>query len=144
LAAGLYSCNAAQDPLAQPPATATGSIEIEQDPAGNFVLYVSNQSFAEPAVDIRVSIDGKTAVNHRFRVGTQHNWIEFVFALPEGKHTIKAVSLKGEAKFETEFTTGKKNWAVLNYWYSPGGQGGHKPLQKQFGFELSDKPVGFA
>ena len=37
---------------------------------GNFVLYVSNQSFELPEVDIRVEIDGRPAVDDEFRSKT--------------------------------------------------------------------------
>ena len=142
LAVVLPSCGPAERLLTHPPATARSPMELAQDPDGSFVFYVSNQSFAEPTVDIQVLIDGKTAVNHSFRVGDQHNWRKFVFALPQGKHTLKAVSSKGKAQLETEFTVGKKNWAVLDYWYSPENHDKDRS-QRCFSFENRDKPIGF-
>jgi hypothetical protein len=39
---------------------------------GNFVLYVSDQSFALGQVDITVRIDGRVAVSDEFAVGNEH------------------------------------------------------------------------
>ncbi len=102
---------------------------------GNFVLYVSNQSFEIPDVDIRVEIDGRVAVDEEFDVKDQHNWVEFRFLLPKGRHALKAVSKTGEAEGSWRFTVTSKQWAVVNYWYYPGER-------KRFSFDVSDEPIG--
>ena len=104
---------------------------------GNFVLYVSNQSFETPRVDIRIEIDGKTAVDQHFDVGDQHNWVEYRFELPRGRHTLEAVSDTGEAEGSWRFTVSGDHWAVVDYWYYEGES-------KRFSFHLSDEPIGFA
>lgn len=120
--------------------TALGT--IDQNPGGNFVLYVSNQSFAIPRVDILILIDGRIAVKDTFDVGTQHNWIKHTFSLNPGKHTIRAVSIKGSAEMEREFEVKKKHWAVVNYWYYPPDH--YDPTPKCFSFHIDDKPMRFA
>ena len=54
----------------------------------NFILYVSNQSFAIDPVDIIILIDGEPAVDQELYVDGQHNWQKFQFLLLEGKHQI--------------------------------------------------------
>lgn len=111
---------------------------LPQDSNGNFVLYVSNQSFARTPVDITVSIDGQKAVSADFDVGNQHRWVEHTFRLAPGKHKLIAVSKKGSAQIETEFEAKDKHWAVVSYWYNP--KQGEK---KQFTFDIEDTPIGF-
>ena len=104
---------------------------------GNFVLYVSNQSFDAPRVDIRVAIDGRVAVDEEFDVEDQHNWVEFRFRLRKGDHTLTAASRAGEAKGTWTFTVTGRNWAIVEYWYYPGAR-------KRLTFELTDEQPGFA
>jgi len=107
--------------------------KLPQDKDGNFVLYVSNQSFGVSPVDIRVSIDGKLAIDEAFDVGNQHNWKSFRYNLGKGKHRLAAESVKGAAKFERGLEIEGGNWSVLDYWDSPG----------HFSFHTSDKPIYF-
>ena len=104
---------------------------------GNFVLYVSNQSFDISPVDIVVQIDGKQVVSADFAVGTQHWWVEHAIPLSPGKHKLVAVSKKGDARFEKEFEVKDKHWAVLNYWHTKGCD------TKGFSWHFQDSPVMF-
>ena len=115
-------------PLAEP---------LPQDKNGNFVLYVSNQSFDVSPVDILIHIDGKEAVSSDFAVGNQHNWVQHTFQLAPGKHQLVAVSQKGKARVEREFEIVDKHWAVVDYWYpDPDGKA-------QIAFIIHDRPIGF-
>ena len=116
---------------------ATGAARLAPSPGGNFVLYVSNQSFEIDPVDIRVTIDGKLAVDEDFEVEDQHNWVEYTFRLREGRHVLRAESRAGAAELTRSFELTRKTWAVLNYWYYPGER-------KRFSFDLSHQPVAFA
>jgi hypothetical protein len=110
---------------------------LSESPEGDFTLYVSNQSFDIPEVDIRISIDGLVAVEDTFAVEDQHNWVEFVFDLPEGAHIIEAVSHQGDAELVRRFTVKAEHWAVVDYWYYP-------DEKKHFSFSISNEPIGFA
>jgi hypothetical protein len=110
---------------------------LPEDPEGRFTLYVSNQSFDIPEVDIRIRIDGLVAVEETFAVEDQHNWVEFVFDLSEGTHVIEAVSQRGGAELVRRFAVTAKHWAVVDYWYYPGEK-------KRFSFSISDTRIGFA
>ncbi len=108
---------------------------------GNFILYVSNQSYETKTVDIQVAIDGTPILHEYFKVANQHLWKQFSLRLPEGRHKIKAVTRKGNAVIEQEFELNGKRWAVLNFCY--GKQEGHKCNKPSFIFEVFDKPIGF-
>lgn len=112
-----------------------------QDPNGNFILYVSNQTFEISPVDIKILIDGRWAIQENFEVGNQHNWKQFQFQLSKGKHLIKAESVKGEAVLEKEFEITDKHWAVLDYWVDI--KAARYPVPKYFTFNFTDKPVMF-
>ena len=120
-----------------------GPVELATAPEGNFTLYVCNTSFAVDPVDIKVYIDGKLALYEDFYVGNQHSWKEFVFQLTPGKHTLKAESKKGKAQFATEFESGPRNWAVVDYWYRPKVTRFGGPTPRSFTFHIEDIPIGF-
>jgi hypothetical protein len=117
---------------------------LPQDKNGNFVLRVSNQSFAIDPVDIKIYIDGKLAIDQEFDVGTgvrrQHNWLMFQFQLPEGIHKFRAESIRGQASVEEQFEVKGKRWAVLDYWFYPDTH--DEPVAKHFSFGVSDKRLG--
>lgn len=105
---------------------------------GNFTLYVSNQSFAEPAVDVVVTIDGVQVVSQTFEVKNQHNWVPFTQRLAAGRHSLVARTRSGRATFSRSFVTGARNWAVVDYWCCDAADGG-----PHFTFNLSDRPLAF-
>ncbi len=111
---------------------------LTQDSTGNFVLWVSNQSFDIPLVDIKVTIDGKTAVSATFEVKNQHNWIKHTFQLALGKHVLKASSVEGEVAIESEFEVQDRLWGVVNFWYYA-KSGGNKFLE----FRTQNTPILF-
>jgi hypothetical protein len=114
---------------------------IDADPTasrGPFTLYVSNQSFEDPNVQITISIDGVVVVDEHFAVEEQHNWIAFEPDVPPGDHTLTARSNTG-AETTVEFTTesSKPRWAVVEYWWYP------EAGPRAFTFEISDEPMAF-
>lgn len=127
----------------QPPAAPA----MPQDPNGNFILYVSNQSFAVNPVDITIAIDGESAVEADFDVAgghvPQHNWVRHQFALEPGTHTITAASEKGKAALEKQFEITDKHWAVIAYWYYPDNARGATPTPRKFSFIIKDEPIMF-
>jgi len=124
----------------------TRRLELPQDPNGNFTLYVSNQSFALPWVDIDVYIDGKLAIVGDFPLGDvfpQHCWIPHRFTLAPGKHIIRAVGANGKARVQKEFEIQGKHWAVLDFCLSDEPATGPAPNRPFFFFLQSDKPPMF-
>lgn len=120
---------------------------LAHDPNGNFILYVSNQSFDENPVDITVHIDGKKAIEGDFDVTgkriAQHNWIMHRFDLAPGRHRLSVKSKKGKASLDKEFEISDKHWAVIDYWYYPTLRGGAGPTPRHLSFMIQDSPIGF-
>jgi hypothetical protein len=111
---------------------------IPENPTGNTILYVSNQSHAVSPVDIRILLDGRPIIASHFTVGDQHNYVKYHFDLPEGKHLLKAVSDAGEASIEKEIEIAAKRWGFVGYWYVPDdGEG------KRFTVLFQDEPIYF-
>jgi len=126
----------------------TQQAPMQQDEAGNFVLYVSNQSFAINPVDITVLIDGREAVRADFDVAgpsgpPQHNWVKHQFSLAPGTHKLTVTSKKGGAVLEQDFEITGKDWAVINYWYYPEGVTKGTPTPRHFTFQIQDTPIAF-
>ena len=112
--------------------------DIQQTSGGNFVLFISNQSFDRPLVDITVEIDGEVAASDLFPVESQHTWIDHTFQLEKGQHTITISSEAGNAELKEEFTlSAPKHYAVVSYWYREEDQ------PPKFTFKLSSRPIGF-
>lgn len=105
---------------------------------GNFTLYVSNQSFERPTIDVRVEIDGRIVVAEEFEVEDQHNWLEFRLPLRPGSHVIHATSRRGGAELRRTFRVKGKRWAVLDYWCCDDA------ADPRFTFDVSKRPVAFA
>ena len=112
-----------------------------EDPNGNFVLWVGNQSFAITPVDIRVTLDGVPVLHKYFAVGNQHNWEKYTFRLKPGQHTLKATTKKGSSTISRQFDVQGKHWAVLDYWFYPNSH--FSPTPRQFMFQIKGKPIGF-
>ena len=104
-----------------------------------FTLYVSNQSFADPTVNIVVAIDGVMVVDEDFPVEGQHNWKTFELDLSPGPHELHAEASTG-VSFDARVALldGEPEWAVLDYWWYPDDEPRH------FAFSTHDEPVGFA
>jgi hypothetical protein len=125
-------------PIGDSRASATGTEPRPTPPPPPLTLYVSNQSFDDPNVQIAISIDGVVIVDQSFAVDDQHNWITFEPDVRPGDHTLTAMSNTG-AELTVEFTTktGQPRWAVVNYWWYPGDG------PRKFTFDISDEPIGF-
>ncbi|MCG5468480.1 hypothetical protein LADH09A_002343 [Micromonospora sp. LAH09] len=99
---------------ASPPATA--AVRLVEEQQADLHLWVSNQSFADDSVVLRVSIDGTGIVDQHFAVEHQHNWFLFPVRVPPGLHVVRVVSNTGVEIQET-FTmpeTGRQ-YAAVDY-----------------------------
>ncbi|GEM_PF-3184991 len=108
---------------------------------GNFVLYVSNQSYEIKTVDILISIDDKPILQEDFNVGDQHDWKQFTLQIANGKHKIEAITRKGSTGISQQFDFTGKQWAVLYFCYSK-REGNTCPIP-ELRFENSDRPIRF-
>lgn len=121
---------------------------FKEDKNGNFILYVSNQSFAINPVDIQVFVDNKKVIDRTFDVvgkkGVgQHNWIPFHFKASAGRYSLQVKSKKGKAVLDAAFKITDKHWAVIDYWNYPKVTGGAGPTPPKFSFNIQNKPIGF-
>jgi len=112
-----------------------------EDPNGNIVLYISNQSFAITPVDIRIEIDKKPVVHTYFHVGNQHNWTTYKLHLKPGKHQLDVYSEKGDTSLSKAFEVLGKHWVVVDYWYYP--ESHYNPTPRRFSFSIQDEPIYF-
>jgi hypothetical protein len=118
--------------------------KISEDGNGNFILYVSNQSFAINPIDIKIYIDDMVAVNEDFDVGIQHTWKPFQFNLPTGTHSIKIESIIGDSILEENFDIiDDKHWALVQYWYYPEKLDDENLMPKHFSFDIKNEPYFF-
>jgi hypothetical protein len=138
LALGICALAGCGTEATESPPIAEGPPPLEETDHGNLTLYVSNQSFEREQVDIRILIDSRPAVDDEFAVEGQHNWIEYRFDLDDGRHTLRAESLQGDAVFERDFSVKGKRWAVVDYWCC------HGPSEPRFTFLVRPEPIGFA
>ena len=113
-----------------------------EDAEGNLVIFVSNQSAERPEVDIKIEIDDSTMINGLFEKETHHNWHYYTFNIPEGEHTIKAITREGETSLIEKFTLEEKLWIAIGYFYSSGKKGGIKdgPV---FNYTSQEEPIFF-
>lgn len=140
----LSACRAVNAPPVPLGSSVRAGGALTEMPDGNFMLHVVNESRRTPEVDIRVCIDGKTAVNHRFSVGNGHNVHTFVFDLPPGRHTLRAHSSNGQAHLDGEFTLGgERRWACLQYWHPGRSLSADSGGERCFTLEVEDRPRMF-
>jgi len=96
---------------------------ITQVENGNFILYVSNQSTFLDPVDLKITIDGKLALNQEFLTEDGHNHIKFQFRLADGNHIFSVSSIKGNINKDTIFTLPTTPYCVVSFWYYPQSNG---------------------
>ncbi|HSK03153.1 MAG TPA: hypothetical protein VK932_18000 [Kofleriaceae bacterium] len=109
--------------------------------APTFTLFVSNQSFDLPQVDIAVELDGQLAVSGDFLVEGQHTWIQFDFDLAPGSHQLRVKSEDAGVTLDEAFDMDARKWGVVNFWYHKAGS--PEPTPEQFSFDLFDEAPQF-
>lgn len=110
-------------------------LPVTDDPT--FTLYVSNQSFELPQVDLEIRIDGQLAVTGDFPVEGQHSFFPFDFELAPGPHQLRVTSRAGGVTLEETFELDARKWGNLFFWYYPSGSS--EPTPPQFTFQVLDE-----
>ena len=120
----LVGCGQAQgvDPTPHSEVTAAhAAVRLVGEAEADLVLHVSNQSFDDGEVRMRVTVDGVTVVDGDLHVEGQHNWITFPLDLSPGGHEITAESDSGATLRESfEVPRGKARYAVIEHWTEDG------------------------
>ncbi|WP_392542799.1 hypothetical protein [Oryzobacter telluris] len=84
-------------------------------------LWVSNQSFEEPDVELRVSVDGEVVAEQVFDVCGQHMWVPFPLALEPGWHDLVATTpgglrVEGRVEVPEMVDPSAVPWVVVSHW----------------------------
>jgi hypothetical protein len=116
----LASCGAAQgaDPTPAPDVTADdAAVKLVDDSQADLVLIVTNQSFDDEEVRLRITVDDVTVVDDDFHVEDQHNWVYFALRLPDGGHEVVAESDSGAMLRESfELPRDRTYYAIIEHW----------------------------
>lgn len=105
-------CPVVADPLS--------ALVVPEDQA-NVHLFVSNQSFEDPAVRMAVRIDGELVLDQDFDVCGQHDWVAFPLALAPGWHDLEVTTDSGVrqmSRVDVPDAPGGR-WVVVSYWTEP-------------------------
>lgn len=103
----------------------------------NVHLYVSNQSFEDPAVTMRVRLEDAVVVDQEFEVCGQHNWVSFPLRLEPGWHDLVATTPSGlvvESRVDVPEGPGER-YVVLSHWTQD---------TPHLSVDVTAEPVGFA
>jgi len=106
----------------------------------NFTLIVSNMCSTNCSVDIKIFIDGESAVDDTFDTGLQNAWKPFHFKLARGKHSIKAKSMKGKATLMQEFEIKRDHWASMEYRNDDKSGSAARSISGTLSFHMYDVP----
>jgi hypothetical protein len=135
----LVGCGPGQgvDPTPHPDVTgADAEVKLVERDEADLVLHVSNQSFDDEEVRLRVAVDGVTVVDGDFHVEDQHNWVTFPLGLSPGDHEITVESDSGATLSESfEVPGDQPRFAIVDHW----GEGDSSDLTWSF----HRKPVAF-
>ena len=137
-ASALAACGGGEHPTPHPQVTAPNSeVRLVSPADADLVLYVSNQSFGDETVRLKLAVDGVTVVDGEFRVEGQHHWIRFPLDLSSGTHSLTAESDTG-ATLEKSFQVpgDEPRYAVVDYWAEDGSA--------ELTWRFQREPVGFA
>ncbi|GAA4670479.1 hypothetical protein [Nocardioides nanhaiensis] len=82
------------------------------------VLYVSNQSFDDERVRLRVTLDGQVVADQYFDVEGQHNWVRFPVRVPIGRPLELAVEADSGASLRRSLVALEDvaRGVVVDYW----------------------------
>ena len=96
-------------------------------------VSVSNQSFARPVADLRISIDDRRIFHQEMTTGTQHNWASEDISVADGEHTLVALEAKTQTRQTQGVNVDRELWVVVTF---------HSPPD-QIRIETSEDFVGF-
>ena len=114
---------------------------LAENKYNDFTLIVSNMNSTSSPVDIKIYIDGELEVDETFDTGIQNAWKPFHFKLANGKHSIKAKSVKGMATLEQEFKIKKDHWASMEYHKDAESGGCARSISGKLYFKVHDVPL---
>jgi hypothetical protein len=114
-------------------------VRVVKESQADLYLWVSNQSFKDDPVVLKVSIDGTEVIAQPFDVEGQHNWILFPLQVLPGRHMLSVTSEPG-VSMRKHFTLpqGGLRYAVVDYWNYSDAAGRH------ITWHIQSDPMGLA
>jgi hypothetical protein len=76
------------------------AVRVVEESQADLYLWVSNQSFKDDPVVLKVSIDGTEVIAQPFEVEGHHNWILFPLQVSPGRHMLSVTSETGARMFK--------------------------------------------
>jgi hypothetical protein len=94
---------------------AAPACQREADGSGSIAIWVSNQSFEDPSVDMIVEVDGEVVAEDTYHVEGQHTWIHYEVPVGPGFHEIVVDTPSGD---DVAWNTGAEagNGVVVSWW----------------------------
>jgi hypothetical protein len=89
---------------------------------GNFYVDVTNQSFLDSPVRIRIWIDEALVVDEEFEVGGQHEVTTFGYRVPPGEHGVRVVCPWDDRVWSVRIGPDATRFAKVSYWHYEGEQ----------------------
>lgn len=114
------SSQPADDPQSQSPEPV---VTVPAEPGPDTVAFhldVTNQSFDEPEVRLRIVLDGRAIIDGVFPVEHQHHVVRHDFHLDPGSHDILVTEPGTRFELARSFTLRDEAWANVSYWGSSG------------------------
>jgi hypothetical protein len=113
-------------------------VELVDEDDADLHLWISNQSFADPAVSLSVEVDGRHVLTGCFEVGTQHGWVLYPLRLPGGDHTLRVTSDTGATlDVRVAVPEGERRYAAVQYQRTPAEPEG------RIRWHLDSRPIAF-
>lgn len=97
-----------------------------------FHLDVTNQSFDEPEVHLRIWLDGHPIIDGVFPVEDQHHVVRHDLHLAPGHHEVRVAEQGTAFDLTDSFALQEEAWANVSYW---GSSGNGPRLDWQFSLE---------
>lgn len=85
-----------------------------------FHLDVSNQSFDEPEVRLRIFLDDSPIIDDNFPVRDQHHVVRHDLHLEPGNHQVRIVEPGTGFTLDETFSLNSEAWANVSYWGTSG------------------------
>lgn len=117
----------------------TTEVELAPPVDPTLVLLVSNQSFDDPQMGVRITVGDEVLVDSTFPVRNQHHVVAYRVPLPPGGHELRIESGSGALHTETvEVAAGALRYVAVSYW------SGYDDVPGPYFTVLqSDEPFGF-
>ncbi len=104
--------------------------------APGLVLFISNQSYGDPEIDVTVTVDGEVVVDRSFSVENQHTTVSYRLPLEPGDHELVIRTGTGATQDQVVTLGSDRRYLYVSYL----GDGPSTPVP--FSIRESDQPLG--